>query len=245
MPLAREGIREMILATVVLGAAGVGLAFVHWAAVLVPVIIWIWAISFFRDPIREATFRAGELCAPADGTVTEVSRVEHDDDIGGPALKVGIFLSIFNVHANRSPCDARVVETRYQPGKYLDARHPDSGRLNESNTLVLEVAPPHAGPVVVRQVAGMIARRIICHATTGTRLRRGERFGMIKFGSRTELIVPDTPGTDVAVRLGDNVKAGLTVMIRQPAEEQNEQPNRGAHDQAHEDTSSRATAAPT
>lgn len=221
MPIAKEGLREILLATIVLGAIAWALSLAHWALTIPIVVVWIWAVSFFRDPNRGGQFSAGQMCAPADGTVTEVTRLEHHDDIGGPAIRIGIFLSIFNVHINRSPCDCVVTETRYTPGKYLDARHPDSGRLNESNLLVLETASPHTGPVVVRQVAGLIARRIICHASTGTRLARGERFGLIKFGSRTELIVPDVAGTDIAVRVADKVRAGVTLMLTQPVVDAN------------------------
>ena len=216
MGLAKEGIREMLLATVVLGAAAWGLSMIHWAAALPMLVVWGWAISFFRDPKREATFVDGEMCAPADGTVTEVTHLDHDDRIAGPAIHVGIFLSIFNVHANRAPCAGTVRDVRYKPGRFLDARNPESGALNESNTVVLDVESPHKGPVVVRQVSGLLARRIVCHADVGTRLARGQRFGMIKFGSRTELIVPAEPGTEVVVQIGDKVHAGLTVLLRQP-----------------------------
>lgn len=219
MPIAKEGLREIALGTVVLGALAWALSLVHWTLSIPLVVVWIWVISFFRDPKRAGHFDAGQMCAPADGTVTEVTRLEHHDDIGGPAIRIGIFLSIFNVHINRSPCDCVVTSTRHTPGKYLDARHPDSGRLNESNLMVLETSSPHTGPIVVRQVAGLVARRIICHASTGTRLSRGERFGLIKFGSRTELIVPDVAGTDIAVRVEDKVRAGVTLMLTQPVVE--------------------------
>jgi len=217
--VAKEGAREILLATVVLGALAWALSLAHWALTIPIVIVWIWVLTFFRDPKRAGDFGAGQMCAPADGTVTEVTRLNHHDDIGGPAIRIGIFLSIFNVHINRSPCDCTVASTRHKPGKFLDARHPDSGRLNESNTLVLDPAAPHTGPIVVRQVAGLVARRIICHASTGTRISRGQRFGLIKFGSRTELIVPDVAGTDISVRVADRVRAGLTLMLTQPVTE--------------------------
>lgn len=176
---------------------------------------WIWVISFFRDPQRIRTFSAGELCAPADGTITEITRLERDETIGGPAIRMGLFLSLFNVHANRAPCAGKVRSISYQKGLFLDARHPKSGAKNESNTLVIESwALP--GPIVVRQVAGLVARRIVCHAKPGATLSMGERFGMIKFGSRTELIIPAIEGTEVLVKVGDKVNAGLTVMARLP-----------------------------
>jgi phosphatidylserine decarboxylase len=215
MGLAKEGIREMLIATVVLAGAAWALSQLHWAATLPAIVVWVWVISFFRDPRREGVFQAGELCAPADGTVTEVTHLDYHDAIGGPATRIGIFLSIFNVHANRAPCAGTVREVTYRPGRFLDARHPDSGSSNESNTLVMDVEAPYDGPVVVRQISGLLARRIICHARVGTTLSRGQRFGMIKFGSRTELIVPESSRADIAVKVGDKVKAGLTVLLRQ------------------------------
>lgn len=215
MGLAKEGIREMIIATVLLGGAAWWLAGWHWTAALPPILVWVWVISFFRDPPRVRSLEEGELCAPADGTVTEITRLDEHEEVGGPAVRIGIFLSIFNVHVNRAPCAGTVTRVTYQQGSFVDARHPDSGARNEANTIQMDVESPYEGPVIVRQVAGKIARRIICHAKVGTRLSRGERFGMIKFGSRTELIVPDREGVDISVKTGDKVKAGLTVLVRQ------------------------------
>ena len=200
--IAPEGVREIVLATVLLGG-GAWLAIgLGWWPVAVPLAaVWVWCVWFFRDPQRATGLSPGELCAPADGRVTEISRVDHDEDIGGPAIRIGVFLSIFNVHINRSPCRGTVRAVRYMPGRYLDARHPDSGRLNESNTLVIDPVAPTRGPVVVRQVAGKVARRIVCHAAEGAALGAGTRFGMIKFGSRLELIVPRRPVGEVRVRV--------------------------------------------
>ena len=183
--------RQIILSTLVLGAAAWALSLVHWTLALIPAVVLIWVFSFFRDPKRVSNVGDNVLVSPADGTVTEIVHLDHHEQIGGPAIRIGIFLSIFNVHINRAPCAGTVRTVRYQPGKFLDARHEDAGRLNESNTLVIEPALPIPGPVVVRQVSGLIARRIICHAKPETKLVCGERFGLIKFGSRTELIVPD------------------------------------------------------
>lgn len=218
MRIAPEGLREIVLATLVLTAAAWTAALIHWTLIIPFAACWIWVLSFFRDPARQGAFEPGQMCAPADGTVTEITALDEHNEIGGPAIRIGIFLSIFNVHINRSPCDGVVSSTRYKPGRFLDARHPDSGKLNESNTLLIDPDQPHVGPVMVRQVSGLIARRIICHAGSGTRLFRGERFGLIKFGSRTELIVPRVAGTDIAVKVGDKVRAGVTLMLSQPAD---------------------------
>jgi phosphatidylserine decarboxylase len=215
MGLAREGYKEIVVGTVVLAAAAWALSLLHPAAALPMFVIWVWLISFFRDPARHADLPADAMCAPADGRITEITQLPHHNEIGGPAVRIGMFLSIFNVHANRAPCAATVVSVTHAEGLYLDARHPDSGPKNESNTLVLEPEAPFFGRTVVRQVAGFIARRIVCHARPGDRLARGQRFGMIKFGSRTELIVPQSPGLEIAVEMGQSVRAGLTVMLRQ------------------------------
>jgi phosphatidylserine decarboxylase len=216
LKLAWEGLREMILATLVLGAGAAVIVWLWmWPAALPLVMVWVWVIAFFRDPQRITRCAEGELCAAADGTVKEITRLTHHELIDGPALRIGVFLSIFDVHVNRSPCAGTVRSVGHAPGRFLDARHPDSGRVNESNTLVIEPADPLQGPVVVRQVAGKIARRIICHAHEGDRLEAGARFGMIKFGSRTEVIVRADVPTEVLVEVGAKVKAGLTVLVRQ------------------------------
>ena len=217
MPIAKEGIREMLLATLLLGGLAWLASLVWWPVALPFVVVWLWVMAFFRDPPRRRTYGPGVLCAPADGRITEITELPHDDFMGGPAIRIGMFLSLFNVHVNRSACTGTVREVIYSPGKFLDARDPDSGRLNEANTVVLDTDAPMPGPVVVRQVAGLVARRIVCHARVGDRLTIGARFGLIKFGSRTELIIPKLPDTEVTVSLGDPVRAGLTLLARQPA----------------------------
>lgn len=216
MPIAREGTREILAAA---GAAAlvawlvVGVA---WPLALAPAILWLWVVSFFRDPPRRREYEPGDICAAADGTVTEIAELEAYDLIDGPAVRIGVFLSLFNVHVNRSPCGGVVRSVVYKPGEFLDARHPESGARNEANTLVIDPDPPLPGPVVVRQVAGLVARRIICHVGEGQRMPIGYRFGLIKFGSRTEVIIPRRPGTEINVSVGDKVRGGLTILARQP-----------------------------
>lgn len=215
MPIAREGYREIAVSTAVLGACAWGVSGFSWLLAIPFVIVWIWVLSFFRDPKRQRSYDAGDLCSPADGTVTEISELEYHETINGPAVRIGIFLSLFNVHINRSPCSGRVRSLSYHAGEFLDARHAEAGRRNESNTIVIDPDAPIGGPIEVRQIAGLVARRIICHAVGNQYLKTGERFGLIKFGSRTELIIPHVPGTEVAVSVGDKVKAGLTILARQ------------------------------
>lgn len=216
MLIAKEGLREITLATLVLGACAVTAGWFYWLSVIPFALLWLWVIAFFRDPVRQREFDVGELCSPADGTITEVSELDGYEGIDGPVVRIGMFLSLFNVHVNRMPCAGCVRSTAYRPGKFLDARNEQSGALNESNTLVIDPDEPLGGPIIVRQVAGLVARRIICHAQAGQQWAIGARFGIIKFGSRTELIVPRLSGTQITVGLGDKVRAGLTVLARQP-----------------------------
>ena len=216
MPIAKEGLREIALATLVLGALASGAEWVYWPLAIPFALVWVWVLSFFRDPQRRRTFERGDLCSAADGTVTEITQLDDYEPLGGPAVRIGVFLSLLNVHVNRSPCNGTVRSRSYRAGEYLDARHPESGRRNESNTLLIDPDGPMPGPIEVRQVAGRVARRIVCHASAGQRLDIGARFGLIKFGSRTELVIPRREGTEILVEMGDKVRAGLTVMARQP-----------------------------
>lgn len=215
IPIAKEGIREIALATAILvPAAAVTWALV-WPLVVVPIALWVWVLLFFRDPERFGSFQLGDLCAPADGTVTEITELDFFEPIGGPAVRIGIFLSLFDVHINRAPCAGRVRSVSYKAGEFLDARHPESGSRNEANTLLIDADEPMPGPILVRQVAGLVARRIVCHAKEGDHLTLGERFGMIKFGSRTELVIPRLDTTIIKVAIGQPVRAGVTVIARQ------------------------------
>jgi len=218
MTIAREGLREIALATLLLGAAAGAAFWFFWPLAIPFVVAWIWAISFFRDPRRVRRFEPGDLCAPADGRVTEISDLADYPTIEGPVARIGIFLSLWNVHINRFPCAGKVRAISYRRGEYLDARRPDSGRRNESNTLLIDPDPPLPGPVEVRQIAGFAARRIICHAAANQHLPIGARFGLIKFGSRTELIIPRRPGTRIQVAIGDTVRGGLTILATQEVE---------------------------
>ena len=167
----------------------------------------IWTLSFFRDPKRVIAADDAVLYSPCDGTVTEVA---SEDGV----IRVSVFLSIFSVHINRAPCDAVVSSVTYKKGEYRNAMDPESARINESNEIEMVMRAYPEGMVVVRQVSGAIARRIVCKAENGDELKQGDKFGMIKFGSRTELILHGGPDSEVCVKPGDKVKAGLTVLIR-------------------------------
>ncbi len=176
--------------------------------------VLIWTLMFFRDPNRVCPADEDVLFAPADGKITDIEQTEEDGFVGQPALRIGIFLSIFNTHINRSPCNVRVEEITYKKGQFRNAMNPQSGRVNESNTLDLVRTDPPKDRLIVRQISGAIARRIVCDTAEGRELAGGQKFGMLKFGSRTELVVPIRKEVKCLVQIGDKVKAGLTPLVK-------------------------------
>jgi len=201
-------------------------AIVSAEAVLAVALIWV--LAFFRDPERRCLSDRNLLLAPADGRITDIEIVTdppafglgHPADLreqaggGGAAMRIGIFLSIFNVHINRMPCNVRVEKITYRKGKYKNAMNPQSGQVNESNDLALVRTDSPKDRLIVRQISGSVARRIVCGVSQGQELTGGEKFGMIKFGSRTELYVPVRQSAKCLVQTGDKVKAGLTALVR-------------------------------
>jgi len=187
--------------------------YVHPAAAIVPFALLVFVIRFFRDPHREIPPDRNDLVSPADGTVADITELDGHDLLGCRATRIGIFLSVFDVHLNRAPCSGRVERIHYRKGSFHDARHSKAGTENEALTLSL-FCPDHDLNVVVRQIAGAIARRIVCRLEPGSNVGRGEKYGMIKFGSRTELIVPTDRIDEVLVRVGSKVKAGSSLLAR-------------------------------
>lgn len=220
IPLHPAGAREMLMLSVLLGLPGAVLIYAAtawvwaWTAGTVLLALFLFGLLFFRDPERKVPSDPGIMVSPADGTTTETVRQDHNEWVGGPAVRISIFLSIFNVHVNRSPCSGVIRSIYYKPGRFLDARDPNSGSLNEANTIVIEPDEPGHGPVVVRQIAGLIARRVICTVGTGDRVERGQRIGLIKFGSRTELIISGHDAYEPAVKVGDKVHGANTIVAR-------------------------------
>ncbi len=217
--LARAGLAEVVLFSLLfLAMSGLLLALgalVHaafWGALPVVALLWAEVIFFFRDPERVPPADPEALISPADGTVTHVGEIEDPTFPGGRAFRVSIFLSIFNVHVNRVPRTGRVVGLAYFPGAFLDARHPDCPVRNEQ--LWVDLEEPGGRLVRVKQISGAIARRIVCWLRPGEEVRAGERFGMIKFGSRTEVLVPAGEKREVPVRVGDKVRGGATALFR-------------------------------
>lgn len=203
---------EWLTATIAcLGIAVIASILGWWWITALSIVAWIVIAGFFRDPLgREpATNDENDLVSPADGRISAIEHVSHHEAIDGPAVIVRIFLSVLDVHLNRAPCAVTVKELRYRPGQFLDARSEESARVNESNLILLTT--PDGTSLGLRQVSGAIARRIVCPLEPGDQLTRGERFGMIKFGSTTELILPDTEPT-VHVKVGERVSAGVTIL---------------------------------
>lgn len=168
-------------------------------------------ILFFRDPERKITESPDVLLSPADGTVTDVGEVDEPDFIGGKAVRIGIFMSILNVHVNRMPCSGRVEFVKHTPGRYRNAMSASAVLVNES-ALTGITEETRGVRVAVRQVVGSVARRIVCTCKVGNFVRQGERFGMIKFGSRVEVMVSVSAPFSVSVRVGEKTKAGVTIL---------------------------------
>ena len=213
MTLTRYGIREWGFITAACGAAGLVLGSMGiWWGVAVAAVAWLALVAFFRDPLfrKPATDAPNDMVSPADGRISAIEDVEHHASIGGPAKVVRIFLSVLDVHVNRFPCDGTVASVTHFPGKYLDARTSESAKVNESNVTVLTISSGER--VGIKQISGAIARRIVCATAPGHRARRAARFGMIKFGSTTELILPRPKDVRVHVKVGDRVTGGVTIL---------------------------------
>ena len=219
---ARHGFAEMLLFTLaylVLGGACVFAAlelnwewrWLFWIPLVALSLFELEIITFFRDPERVIPADAEVLVSPADGTITNIEEVEEPEF--GKALRISIFLSVFNVHVNRCPRDAEVTDVRYFPGAYLDARNPDSAVRNEQLWIDL-IEPATRRPIRVKQISGAIARRIVCWLKPGDVVKKGERLGMIKLGSRTDVLITADAASEVCVKVGDKVAGGATVLLR-------------------------------
>lgn len=226
MKLARYGIKEWLgsgCIALVLGALWLVVA-VQWHAptggvlLVFTLLVWLAIAAFFRVPVRAIPSDETVLVSPADGVVRDIETVlDHGIDIfdGQELLRIGIFLSVLDVHVNRSPCAFNVHYKKYKEGRFLDARNPLCAKENES--LVIAGTGTAAGrnfPIAVRQVSGAIARRIVCEAASGDALEKGSIYGMIKFGSRTELYLPSDSWIKASVAVGDKVQSGSSVIAQ-------------------------------
>jgi phosphatidylserine decarboxylase len=200
-----------ILAVLAVLAIVLGL-FSAWAFWFFMLLV-LCTIAFFRDPDRASPTDPNLIVAAADGTVVDIVEVDENEVLKNKSCRVGIFLSVLDVHTNRAPMDGRVIYRQHRAGLCLDARRPDCSEKNESMTWGFE--NPRV-TIVVRQITGAIARRIVAWANVGDDLKKGERFGMIRFGSRTELYLPLS--ATILVRVGDHVAGGATPIARLPNE---------------------------
>ncbi|NOZ03088.1 MAG: phosphatidylserine decarboxylase family protein [FCB group bacterium] len=169
-------------------------------------ILFLFCLNFFRDPVREIPDEKNCIISPADGKVVLIKEV-NDKEVGSPAKQVSIFLNVFNVHVNRVPFDGTVRSVSYRPGKFLAAFNHKASDENEQTSIVLETTE---GTIKVKQIAGLIARRILCYASEGKKFAQGDRLGFIMFGSRTDIIFPATVTVNIAV--GDKVTGGKTII---------------------------------
>lgn len=212
LPIHRQGwpfigiaIAVNLLASIASGWLGLG---------LLPITLWV--VAFFRDPERQAPSGANLILSPADGTLLPIIRAKPPEELGlgdAPRLRLAVFMSLFNVHVNRVPCDGLVTALAYRPGKFFNARFDKASVDNERMAIRIRMAQASEDLVVV-QIAGLIARRIHCELQQGQQICRGNRFGIIRFGSRLEVYLPE--GARVLVKEGQKVRAGETALADFP-----------------------------
>ena len=204
-PVAKEGFPffiPMVLITVILGIVG----WKVWMSL--GILLSLFIAYFFRNPRREIPDLQNIILSPADGRVIHVGECEEDRFLKEKALKVSIFMSLFDVHLNRAPVSGKVLERNYLPGRFLVANVEKSSLLNEQNAVLLETED--RSKILLVQIAGFVARRIVCYAKAGDTLGKGEIFGLIRFGSRVDLYLP--PEVKPLVRVGQHVKGGESII---------------------------------
>lgn len=177
----------------------------QWGWAIIPILLALFFLWFFRDPQREIPEGEGLIVSPADGKVTKAVRILTP---AGEALRLSIFLNVFNVHVNRSPITGTLREVAYRKGQYLNAMNPASAEKNEQNKAVVEADEGYS--VAFTQIAGLLARRIVFRPKQGARLERGQRVGLIKFGSRVDVLLPGH--AELHVKVGDHVKGGSSIL---------------------------------
>ncbi|MBL8848036.1 MAG: phosphatidylserine decarboxylase family protein [Planctomycetaceae bacterium] len=226
LPFARPGLAELLLFAGLLFGMAKLLLYILFAwqpagwwrvffglDIVVLLVLGGLIVWFFRNPKRRIPTDPQVVVAPADGLIDSIQEIDDDAFIGEPAVRISIFLSIFNVHINRVPVSCRVVGLKHRRGRFLDARNPESSTQNEQLAIYLEQAGDVRRRMIVRQITGLIARRIVCWLKLQEELSIGQQLGMIKFGSRTELVLPRR-GLELDVQVGQSVQAGSSVLGR-------------------------------
>ena len=181
-------------------------------AIIIPVVEFGFIMYFFRDPNRIINKNENGLFSPADGVVSHIEECEDPGFLGEEAIRISIFLSIFNVHINRAAYPGEVAYLKYKEGEFLNAMKSDSLHLNEYNDIGVKTNNPKMKKYMQRQIVGLIARRIVCDVKKGDMLEQGERYGMMKFGSRTDLYIPKSTTVDMKIEIGSKVEAGVTLL---------------------------------
>ena len=195
----------------ILGVLLIASWFVSTSLSILFLLLIVFTLAFFRDPDRDVPSDQNLVVAAADGKITDIIDIDENEILKTKTQRVGIFLSIFDVHTNRAPIDGRVIYRQHRQGLCLDARRPECSEKNEA--MIWAFQDPRV-TIVVRQITGAIARRIVAWSQIGDELQKGERFGMIRFGSRTEVYLP--LNAEVLVQVGDHVLGGSTVIARLP-----------------------------
>ena len=216
MNFAREGLAFIIVAALI-AVAGYAAALTRrswplWLLAFILTLVALWVAYFFRDPERTGARGDQLIIAPADGKVVMVTEVDEPTFVHGRAMRVSIFMNVFNVHVNRYPASGTVKYVHRSPGKFLNAAVAESSLENEQTSVGLEASGQR---ILIRQIAGLIARRIHTYSREGERVEQGERMGIIRFGSRVDVFVP--PASSVRVKVGQTTVAGTTVIAELPA----------------------------
>ncbi|WP_028296402.1 phosphatidylserine decarboxylase family protein [Olivibacter sitiensis] len=185
-------------------------SYLIWAVYILSFLLFITIVQFFRSPIRKLTADDLAIVSPADGKVVVIEETEETEYFHDKRIQISIFMSPINVHSNRSPIKGVVRFFKYHPGKYLMAWNPKSSTLNERTTIVVE--NERGIPILFRQIAGALARRIVWYVEEGKEVKQGEEFGFIKFGSRVDVFLP--LGTEIQVKLGDKVTGGVSTIAQ-------------------------------
>ena len=180
-----------------------------WILLSLALIIWGTVMYFFRDPARQPPDDLSLILSPADGKVVEIITMQEDQYLKREVIRISIFLNINDVHVQRAPVAGEVTLVEHKPGKYLQAFRPEASKVNEYIAMRIETP---AGPFLVKQISGILARRCVNYAKPGDMVGRGQRYGLIKFGSRVDLFIP--PEVEVVIKVGERVYGGLTPMAR-------------------------------
>lgn len=217
MSIHREGYKILISGFIVLVILNVLVSvffanqiLLKWMVLIFSLALYVFILFFFRLPVRELEENPGLVYSPADGKVVVIEEAEEKEYFNDVRLQVSIFMSPFNMHSNRYPVSGRIKYVEYHPGSYIVAWHPKSSELNERTTIVLEAAD--GTEILVRQIAGAVARRIVTYAKENQEVKQGDELGFIKFGSRVDIFLPR--GTDIEIPILQQVKANKSIIAR-------------------------------